>query len=476
MTDRQRPNILFFFTDDQRFDTIHALGNEAISTPNLDRLVDGGTTFTHAHIPCGTSGAVCMPSRAMLHSGRSLFHIEGEGQSIPNEHTTMGEAFRNGGYRTFGTGKWHNGTDAYARSFTDGAEIFFGGMGDHWNVPAFDFDPAGAYDTTLPACPDAFYSNEVHHRSCDHITAGKHSTELFADATIQFLTNIDHKTPFFAYVSFMAPHDPRTMPRKYLEMYDPADIELPPNFCGGHPFDTGALRIRDEMLAAFPRSPDEIRRHIAEYYAMITHVDAEIGRVLKQLEDSGLANNTIVVLAGDNGLAVGQHGLMGKQNCYEHSVRVPLVINGPGVPAGQQSPAYVYLYDLFRTFCELTGIPVPESVEGESLMPALRSPQTTVRQQLYFAYTDTQRAVKKGSLKLIEYATDTQRNTQLFDVDKDPWELKNLAGKRQHGKHVRQLREELLQLRDAWDDLSHPMGQTFWSRVQDEFGKCGEET
>ena len=140
-----KPNIVFFFTDDQRFNTIHALGNDEIITPNIDRLVANGVAFTHAHIPCGTSGAVCMPSRAMLNTGRSLFHIEGAGQSIPDDHTTIGEALQGAGYRTFGTGKWHNGARAYARSFTDGDEIFFGGMADHWNVPAFHYDPTGQY-------------------------------------------------------------------------------------------------------------------------------------------------------------------------------------------------------------------------------------------------------------------------------------------------------------------------------------------
>jgi arylsulfatase A-like enzyme len=122
------PNIVFFFTDDQRFDTIHALGNEAIRTPNLDKLVARGTAFTHAHIPGGTSGAVCMPSRAMFHTGRTLSRIDGLGESIPDVHTTLGEALRKGGYRTFGTGQWHNGQASFNRSFSDGAEIFFGGM------------------------------------------------------------------------------------------------------------------------------------------------------------------------------------------------------------------------------------------------------------------------------------------------------------------------------------------------------------
>ena len=326
----QKPNILFFFTDDQRFDTIRALGNKDVQTPVLDRLVAEGTTFTHAHIPGGTSGAICMPSRAMLHTGRTLFHLDGAGQSIPNDHVMLGEHLQANGYRTWGTGKWHNGPASFARSFSDGAEIFFGGMDDHWNVPAFNHDPTGKYDSVLLQCPNPNQSNALKIRKGDHVTAGKHSSELFAEGAIDWLEKYDTDDPFFMYISFMAPHDPRTMPQEYLDMYDPEDIPLPENFMGGHPFDNGDLKVRDEVLEDFPRDPYKVRQHIAEYYAMITHLDAQMGRVLDTISACGMADNTIVVFAGDNGLAVGQHGLFGKQNMYEHSVRVPLIFSGPG--------------------------------------------------------------------------------------------------------------------------------------------------
>ena len=157
----KKPNVLLLFTDDQRSDTIATLGNDVVKTPNLDKLIARGTAFTHAHIPSGTSGAVCMPSRAMLHSGRTLYHLHGPGNQIPEEHTTMGEMFQSNGYRTFGTGKWHNGKPAFARSFTDGDEIFFGGMSDHWNVPVHHYDPSGKYESRLPYCVDEFTTKEV---------------------------------------------------------------------------------------------------------------------------------------------------------------------------------------------------------------------------------------------------------------------------------------------------------------------------
>jgi len=459
-----KPNILLFFTDDQRFDTIGALGNDRIRTPNLDELVAAGTSFTRAHIPGGTCGAVCMPSRAMLHTGRTLFHIDREGQDVPESHITMGECFKAAGYATFGTGKWHNGGNAYARSFTCGDEIFFGGMGDHWNVPAYRFDPTGRYDERCPVVRDPWRSNEVALRQCDHIEAGKHSTELFVEAAERFVREQDRSQPFFMYVSLMAPHDPRTMPKEFLEMYRPEDVELPANFQAEHPIDTGALRIRDELLAEFPRNPDEIRRHIAEYYAMISHLDAGFGRLVGALRETGTLENTVIVFAGDNGLAVGQHGLMGKQNLYEHSVRVPLVFAGPGVPRGQRANALVYLLDVFPTLCDLAGIDIPSSVEGRSLGACISDPGLPLRETLYLAYGNSIRGVSDGHHKLIEYACGA---SQLFDLSSDCVEMENLCDCDSTDKKAQEMRVKLMALADEWDDAGHPTGQAFWAARQD---------
>jgi arylsulfatase A-like enzyme len=462
-----RPNILFLFTDDQRFDTIHVLGNEQILTPTMDSLVARGTTFTNAYIMGGSCPAVCMPSRAMLMTGRTLYRLEEQGQGIPQEHTLLGETLQGTGYTTFGSGKWHNGPSSYARSFAAGAEIFFGGMDDHWNVPACNYDPTGRYDAIRPLVRDPWNSNEVTYRRCDHIKVGKHSSELFAEAAVDFIGHRDSDVPFFAYVSFMAPHDPRTMPREYLELYNPNEIDLPPNYMPGHPFDNGELWVRDEKLAAWPRMSDEIRRHNAEYYAMITHLDAQIGRVLAVLEQAGKLENTIVILAGDNGLAIGRHGLMGKQNMYDHSVHVPLIMCGPGVPPGRRSEAYCYLIDIYPTLCDLVGMPVPDSVEGKSLVPTMYDPAARIRDSLLFAYKDVQRAVQKDGYKLIEYAVAGRRTTQLFDLQADPWELNNLSGNPGSADRLASLRQELKRWRDELGDTQPGQGETFWQHYAD---------
>ena len=408
---KRRPNILLLFSDDQRFDTIRALGNPEIMTPNLDRLVRCGVTFTRAHIMGGTSGAVCVPSRAMLLTGRTLFHLQSQGGVIPEEHIMIPEMLQEAGYTTFGTGKWHNGPKAYARCFTQGGKIMFGGMSDHLKVPVHDFDPEGKY------LPKNSYPEE------------KFSSELFSDEAIRFLEGHTSDKPFFAYVSYTAPHDPRMAPKEFTDLYPPEKIKVPENFMPAHPFDNGEMSVRDENLAPFPRTPEIVQDHIAAYYAMITHLDAQVGRVLDVLEKTGRAGDTLVIFAGDNGLAVGQHGLLGKQNLYEHSVRVPLIIRGPEIPEDVRTEALCYLLDIYPTLCDILESAAPKTVDGKSLLPVLKNKQTKVRDSLFMAYRSFQRAVRTAdNWKLIRYNVRGVETTQLFNLNDDPWEINSLAG------------------------------------------------
>ena len=462
-----QPNIVFFFTDDQRFDTIRSLNNPEIYTPNLDQIVSQGTTFINSYIMGGSCGAVCMPSRGMLHTGRTLYHLDRQGQSIPEEHALLGETLQKAGYTSFGTGKWHNGIRSYARSFNAGAEIFFGGMTDHWNVPACDYDPTGNYSIN-PKIDNPQSSNQVSWRRCDHIIAGKHSTDLFADATINFIENHSDENPFFAYVSFMAPHDPRSMPEDFLRMYDQQKIEIPANFEPEHPFDNGWLKGRDELLAEFPRTESEIQRHIAEYYGMISHLDAAIGRVMNKLREREILDNTIILFAGDNGLAVGQHGLMGKQNIYDHSVHVPFILAGPNVPADEKREALIYLIDIFPTLCDLIGIQHPTTIEGQSLIPHLERPAEKIREYLHFAYEGLQRGIRDQRYKLIEYVVnDRHAQTQLFDLLNDPRETVNLINEGKCAGVLKRLRNELKRWQTEYGDIQE-QGQAFWTAYRSQ--------
>lgn len=416
------PNVLFLLADDQRFDTIHALGNREIQTPNLDRLVRQGTAFTHAFIMGGGQPAVCSPSRAMLMTGRSLFRATTTyaGGTIPPAAPLLPEMFRQAGYSTHIVGKWHNDRAALQRGFTGGSRIFLGGMADHTKIALQDFDATGVYAKT----------NE-------RVTAG-FSSEIFADAAIDFLKGRATNQPYFLYSAFTAPHDPRTPPKEFLDRYPASKIRLPANFLARHPFDNGELEIRDEKLLPRPREPDAVRSEIAAYYAMITHLDAQIGRILDALEATGTARNTIIVFAGDNGLALGQHGLLGKQNLYEHSVRVPLVISGPGVPAGKRKDALCYLLDLFPTLGELANLPVPDGLDGRSLVPVIRGKSTQVREHIFAAYREVQRMVRDDRWKLIHYPKIDR--WQLFDLRNDPWERRDLSGEARQSSRIASLR------------------------------------
>ena len=437
---RRPPNVVFLLSDDQRFDTIHALGNREICTPALDGLCERGTAFTRAHIMGGTQAAVCVPSRAMLLTGRNLFSLEDTGNNIPANHTTMPEAFRAAGYRTCGIGKWHNGRSSHARSFTDGAQIYFGGMGDHFHLATWDFDPEGKYPEKAAR------------------VRGGHSSQLLSDAAVDFIRKQQDDKPFFLYTAFLAPHDPRTAPPEYVARYKPEDIPLPQNFAVEHPFDNGELKIRDELLAPFPRTPEAIRQHIADYYAMITHLDAQLAKVIQALDDCGQRDNTIIVFAGDNGLALGQHGLMGKQNLYECSVRVPLLMGGPGMEPNARRDTLCCLQDVFPTLCQLAGVGVPDSVEGKSLAGALKGDGAPARDHVFYAYRDVQRGVSDGRWKLIEYSVGGVRTTQLFDLEKNPAEMKNLVEDKTCREELPRMRALL---RKSQEELHDPNASLF---------------
>ena len=289
--------------------------------------------------------------------------------------------------------------------------------------------------------------------------SGKHSVDIFTEDAVEYIEKQKEAgKPFFLSVAYMSPHDPRTMPDEYMRQYDFDNIQLPPNYMDKHPFDNGELVIRDEVLAAIPRVPDEIKKHIMEYYAMVTHVDRRVGDIVKALKETGEYENTIIVFAGDNGLAVGQHGLMGKQNVYEHSVRVPLMIKQAGKDVkGQKSDKLCYLIDVFPTLCEMVGANIPSSVDGVSLVPAIKEDKP-VRDYLYYSYMDNQRAVSDGEWKLCEYNVKGVRTTQLFNLKADPWEMNNLAGEKKHAKLIKKLRRQMTLEQEKTKDNS-----SFWN-------------
>ena len=293
------------------------------------------------------------------------------------------------------------------------------GLGfSHDAPPVWDFQPTGHYE---PA-------QMVREKSW--------SSTLFVDTALDLLRSHPTADPFCMYIAFTAPHDPRTPPAEFASMYADTDIPLPENFLPDHPFDNGELHVRDEELAPHPRTADVIRQHIADYYGMISKLDSEIGRLLHALEELNLADDTIVVYVADHGLALGQHGLLGKQNLYSHSVRVPMILRGPGIPKAKRYDELCYLHDMYATLLDYTGVGVPSTTDSISLLPLINGETSEHRSSIFSAYQmdhfvsldgPYQRMVRDERFKLIKYRVEGDTRYQLFDLAHDPLEMHDLA-------------------------------------------------
>jgi len=464
----EKPNVLIIYTDDHRYTGVHALGNQEVETPNMDSLVKDGISFSNTYLMGAFSGATCVPSRAMLLSGRNLFQLEGQGHVIPKSHTTIGETFKKAGYYTHIVGKWHQDNNSLVRSFDSGDKIMGRGLylTDHFRMPLWDWDKEGKFSKD-----DAYllvYDKEgkVIRRSLNDQDKkgpfgtediGPHTSEIFAKSASQFISQYDKEQPFLMYLAFHAPHDPRQAPDVYKKIYDVNRIKLPPSYMLQHPFDNGHMVLRDEELAPWPRTKQVVQQQLADYYAIISHLDAQIGSVIKTLKESGNYNNTLIILAGDSGLAVGNHGLIGKQNIYdEDGVHVPLILAGGVIKTkGSTIEAYNYIHDIFPTICEITKTPIPSSVTGKSLLAVMKEPRKKHRVYTYHAYKQFQRAYRKGDYKLIEYVRAKDftkargefetgsRVTQLFNIKKDPWEVIDLSFQPEYKVILHQMRNEM---------------------------------
>ena len=445
-----RPNVLFIIADDLTFRMLDASMPRQVKTPNLDRLASESCRFTHCFQQGGWSGAVCIPSRTMLNTGLTTFKAQ---HAIPANqsfvHPTWGQTFRAAGYETFITGKWHLDAVSLNRSFEHQRFVGPGFLPTtrdvyHRPAPGNHWDPT---DETLAGhwLHEALWKN----KQKDSI---EHSSSMYADAAVEFLGSRQKQAqPFFMYVGFNAPHDPRQAPQRFLDMYPAKDIEVPPNFVPEHPFDQGMSRDRDEMLAPFPRTREDIQVHRREYYAIISHMDEQIGRIFAALEATGEAQNTYVIFTADHGLAVGEHGLMGKQNQYECSMHMPLLMKGPGIRAGSTVNSLVYQHCMFATTCELAGIPIPEHVEFPSLAKMLREEHAPALYDAVFGWLrQYQRSVRTEKYRLNFYPQIDRY--QLFDMENDPWELNDLVDKEQSAPVLNEMKTRLRNLQQSLGD------------------------
>lgn len=442
---RRTPNILFLLTDDQRPDTIAALGNAHIRTPHLDTLVRTGTAFTRA--VC--ANPLCVPSRAEILTGCSGFRngvLPDFSNRLDPKLPLWPEVLRDAGYHTWYVGKWHTAGRPSTRGYEESLGLFAGGK----TSPPRQVDHRGREVTGYRGW--VFQTDDGKLFPEQGVGLTPDISRRFADAAIAFLNRKPSK-PFFLHVNFTAPHDPLLLPPGYEKAYDPARLPLPANFLPRHPFDHGNLTGRDEQLWPFPRTEGDVRAELAAYYAVISHLDEQIGRILEALRATGQAENTVVIFASDHGLAIGSHGLRGKQNMYEHTIGVPLVLRGPGIPKGKRCAAQVYLRDLFPTACDLAGVKVPVAVEGRSLVPLLRGERAALYPAVFGYFKDVQRMVRTERWKLIAYPQ--AKRQQLFDLANDPHELHDLADDPRRRAVLADLRARLA----AWQkEVGDPLG------------------
>lgn len=435
-----RPNIVLLVSDDQRPDTIHALGNPVIWTPNLDRLVHEGTTLLRAVSP----NPLCVPARKEILSGccgirngRTNF-----GPGFDPDQVPLPRLLQQAGYHTWYVGKWHTAGRPKDCGYEESLGLFAGG-----GKPVEAVDHAGRPVTGYRGW--VFQTDDG--RKMPELGVGltPDISHRFADAAIAL---IESKTvgPFFLHVNFTAPHDPLLIPPGYEHSYHPARMPLPPNFLPEHPFDHGNLRGRDELLMAFPRTAQEVRSELAAYYAVISHMDEQIGRILAALDRTEKAAATVVVFTSDQGLAVGSHGLRGKQNMYEHTVGTPLVFRGPGIPPAARRKTQCYLRDLYPTFCELAGVEPPAVVEGKSLLPVVRGQVESLYPAVFCYFGNVQRMVRTERWKLIWYPQIGR--CQLFDLETDPLEMNDLASCPEHQGTAKQLAGQLRAWQQAVGD------------------------
>ena len=438
--DQQRPNILVIIADDLAIDAVHALGGHEVETPHIDRLARQGTTFTHAYNQGGWNGAICVASRAMLMTGRFLWHAHADERFFATRYVQQQrfwpQRLATAGYRTYFTGKWHVQADA-SEVFDVTSHIRPGMPPDGrrgYNRPSHD--GTDDWDPTDPSL-GGFWQG------------GRHWSEVVADDVESFLVDARrHAEPFFIYTAFNAPHDPRQSPPSFLDRYPLARMSVPDNFLPANPFraamDAGHT-LRDEQLAPWPRSEHAVRVHRREYYAIVTHLDEQVGRILNVLDDQRLWENTYVFFLADHGLACGHHGLMGKQNMYDHSVRVPFIVVGPDIMAGRHVSAPIYLQDVVPTTLELSGQVVGDDIQFQSLLPLLASEARPPYTAIYGAYlADAQRMICEGPWKLILYPRAAE--VLLFHRGEDPQEMHNLAAEAEHTPRIRQMFSRLQQL------------------------------
>lgn len=439
-----KPNFLFIFADDMTYEALGAAGHLDIETPNLDQLASEGAMFSHAYNMGSWTPAVCMASRTSLNTGRFLWSASDSRklEESKSNGALWSQRLRDAGYKTYLTGKWHV-PGVEPENIFDVVKNVRPGMPKE-SMPTNN--PSG-YNRPLNKADYEEGWKPWDKSQGGFWQGGTHWSEVIAADAKQFIESAsDDPGPFFMYLAFNAPHDPRQSPKEYVDRYPLDRVELPVNFLPEHPhkeaMGSGA-GLRDELLAPFPRTSYSVKVNRQEYFAMITHLDVQIGRILEVLEASGEAENTYIFFTADHGLAMGRHGLLGKQNMYEHSMRAPFIAVGPEIEAGIRVEIPIYLQDVMPTTLELATGAVPDEVDFKSLLPIIKGATAQHYDTIYGAYTNRQRMIIAGDYKLIVYPKIGI--TELYDLSEDPFEMNDISGWPIYEPLVKELKQTLLE-------------------------------
>lgn len=456
------PNFIFIFADDMAYETIAAHGETDIDTPHLDRLLKKSTRFTRAYNMGAWNGAVCIASRTMLLTGRTVWNA----YTIDTKHDMHRQALngqtwpqwlKQAGYRTYMSGKWHIKNDPN-KIFDVTKDI----------RPGMPKDVEVGYNR--PQSPEHYATgwkpwDPVHGGFWE---GGTHWSEVLANHGVDFISEAATRPePFFMYLAFNAPHDPRQAPKSFIDQYPLDRISLPVTYMTNYPYadEIGCgPAVRDERLAPFPRTEFAVKVNRQEYYALVSHMDAQIGRILDAVDRSGKADSTYIIFTADHGLAVGHHGFMGKQNLYEHSTKVPFLICGPDIKKNHEIKEPIYLQDIMPTTLHLAGLPIADTIEFKSLLPLLSASTSTHYSSIYGGFKGIQRSITKQNWKLIYYTYANKY--RLYNLAEDPQEMNDLSQNKTQASRLDHMRNELIKLSEKLNDpLDYSEPEVSWGHV-----------
>lgn len=433
----EKPNVLFLICDDLNCD-LGCYGHPLVKTPHIDALAKRGVQFNHAYCQY----PLCGPSRASFMCGmypdqtlvkRNAIYIR---EHVPNVNT-MSQMFRDAGYFATRIGKIyhynvpkHVGTGGHDDPYSWNRTINPRGRDKDEEDKIFSLKP-GSFGATL----SWLAADGTDEEQTDGIAATEAAKVLEHHAR--------SGTPFFLAVGLFRPHTPYVAPKKYFDMHPLDQVNVP--------------KIPDGYLESIPsparksitRKKDQVnldaevaRKAIQAYDASISFADAQVGRILKTLESTGLSNNTIVLFTSDHGYHMGEHGHYQKTTLFENAARVPLVMAGPGITAGGSADTIAEMVDFYPTLADLAGLPAPRFLSGVSLAPALRDPSANVRESALTHYANGY-SIRTSDFRFTQWGDDGAEGTELYDHRSDPAEMTNLADDPKYAEMVDELAKEL---------------------------------